>query len=80
MEQRLFLQLHSSAMGVLMMKKSILFLAVLAVTALAVPALGQAPAIDYVGYGWEDGGFPPSNPGDMMHYVAVGQSSGALRP
>lgn len=61
-----------------MMKKSILFLAVLAMAGFAIPALGQAPAIDYVGYGWEDGGFPPSNPGDMMYYVAVGQSADAI--
>ena len=72
------LQLHSSAMGVLMMKKSILFLAVLALVGTAIPALGQAPMIDYVGYGWEDGGFPPSNPGDMMYYVAIGQSADAI--
>ena len=61
-----------------MMKKSILFLAVLAMAGFAIPALGQAPAIDYVGYGWEDGGFPPSNPGDVMYYVAVGQSADAI--
>jgi len=61
--------------GGFMMKKSILILATLAMAGLAVPALGQAPAIDYLGYGWEDGGFPPSDPGDVLYVTCVGVSA-----
>jgi hypothetical protein len=61
-----------------MMKKSILILAALAMAGTAIPALGQAPAIDYVGFGWEDGGFPPSNPGDQLFVTSVGVSADAI--
>jgi hypothetical protein len=61
-----------------MMKKSILILAALAMAGTAVPVLAQAPAIDYVGFGWEDGGFPPSNPGDVLYFTGVGLSADAI--
>ncbi len=48
-----------------------LLTAALALTALAVPALAQNPAIDYIGYGWESGGFPQSQPGDELFVLAV---------
>ena len=44
-------------------------------TALAVVTAGSAQAqnalIDYQGYAWETGGFPPSNPGDVLSIVGV---------
>jgi len=39
--------------------------------ALAVPASGQVPAIDYVGFGWETSLLPPSLAGDELVYVGV---------
>ncbi len=47
------------------------FVALLLLTAF-VPAV-QAQGIqiiDYVGFGWETGGFPPSDPGDVLSFVA----------
>ena len=32
---------------------------------------GVVALMDYVGNGWETGGFPPSNPGDMLEVTAV---------
>jgi len=55
-----------------MMRKSIPFVAMMLVAALALPAFGQASAIDYYGFAWEDGGFPPSNPGDALTFTGVG--------
>jgi hypothetical protein len=55
-----------------MMKKTIPFMAMVLVVALAMPAFGQASRIDYYGYAWEDGGFPPSDPGDMLYFTGVG--------
>lgn len=55
-----------------MMRKSIPFMAMALVIAFAIPAFGQASAIDYLGYAWETGGFPPSNPGDVMIFTGVG--------
>lgn len=46
-------------------------LAALLVACAALPAFGQAPTIDYLGYAWESGGFPPSNPGDVLISVGV---------
>jgi len=41
----------------------------------AIPASAQLVAvIDYVGFGWEDGGFPTSDPGDVLEVYAVGTS------
>lgn len=39
--------------------------------ALAMPAGAQYADIDYLGYSWEDGGFPPSNPGDVLELVVA---------
>jgi hypothetical protein len=43
---------------------------------LAAPALAQTstPSLDYLGFGWESGGLPPSNPGDVLEITGtVGQ-------
>jgi hypothetical protein len=58
--------------GGLMMKKTIPFLAMVLALALAMPTFGQVAAIDYYGFAWETGGFPPSNPGDDLYFVGVG--------
>lgn len=50
----------------------------LAVMAFAGLAFGQAPAIDYYGFAWEDGGFLPSNPGDVLSLTGVGTSADAI--
>jgi hypothetical protein len=57
-----------------MMKKSIPFMTLAMAVAFAIPAFGQASSIDYLGYAWEDGGFLPSNPGDVLIFTggAVG--------
>ena len=55
-----------------MMRKSIPFMAMALVVAFAMPAFGQASAIDYFGYAWETGGFPTSDPGDLMTFTGVG--------
>jgi hypothetical protein len=56
------------------MKRQLL-LAIVACFAAAVaagPAAAQMVAlIDYVGYGWEDGGVPPSDPGDVLQIAAI---------
>lgn len=55
-----------------MMKKSITFLALVAMSALAVPALGQQVAqIHYLGFAWEDGGLPPSDWGDELFFAGL---------
>jgi len=33
---------------------------------------------DYIGYAWETGGFPPSNSGDVLHFVGVTTASDPL--
>ena len=38
---------------------------------LSSSAQGQNALIDYQGYAWEAGGFPPSNPGDVLSIVGV---------
>jgi hypothetical protein len=55
-----------------MMKKTIPFMAMVLVLAFAMPTFGQVAAIDYYGYAWETGGFPPSEPGDDLVLVGVG--------
>jgi hypothetical protein len=55
-----------------MMKKSIPFLAMVLVIAFAIPAFGQASAIDYYGFAWETGGIPTSDPGDILIFTGVG--------
>ena len=58
-----------------MMRKSIPFMVMALVLAFAMPAFGQASAIDYFGYAWESGGFPPSNPGDTITFTGVGDAA-----
>ncbi len=41
-----------------------------ALIAFAAPTFAQ-PAIDYVGYSWETGGFPASDPGDVLICLGV---------
>lgn len=53
-------------------------LAVLLVACAAIPAFGQAPTIDYLGYGWEDGALPPSNPGDVLTCVGTADNVDAI--
>ena len=55
-----------------MMKKTIPFLALVLVVVFALPAFGQSSAIDYYGYAWETGGFPPSDNGDILQFTGVG--------
>ena len=47
-----------------MLKKS--GIAVLLVMTATAPGLAQNPEIDYLGYAWETGGFPPSYAGDVL--------------
>jgi len=44
---------------------------------LATSGLAQNPAIDYLGYGWETGGFLPSEAGDVLYFTC---SAGAIDP
>ena len=46
--------------------------------AVAAPALAQNPTIDYYGFAWEDGAFPPSNPGDVLEFCGVATFADAL--
>ena len=62
--------------GGFMMKKAILLMTLMLAASFALPAFGQASAIDYYGFAWEDGGFPPSNPGDVMIFTGVGDAAG----
>jgi hypothetical protein len=55
-----------------MMKKTIPFMAMVLVVAFAMPTFGQVAAIDYYGYAWETGGFPPSEIGDDLILTGVG--------
>ncbi len=55
-----------------MTKTLLKVLAALVAGALAAsPALAQTAIVDYVGYGWESGGVPPSNVGDALQIAAV---------
>ena len=48
-----------------------LLTAALALATFASPGLAQQPDIDYIGYAWETGGFPPSAAGDELSVLAV---------
>jgi len=48
--------------------------ALIIVLAAAVPANAQTALVNYVGFGFEDGGFPPSNPGDELTVLTVASS------
>jgi hypothetical protein len=61
--------------GRLEMKRSIMFMALIMVAIFAVSANGQTASIDYFGYAWEDGGFPPSIPGDSFVFTGVAVSA-----
>jgi hypothetical protein len=60
------------------MKKTIPFMALMLAVALAMPAFGQVAAIDYYGFAWETGGFPPSEIGDNLTFTCVGDAADAL--
>ena len=62
----------------LMMKRMITFIALIVAVAFAVTANGQTASIDYFGYAWEDGGFPPSNPGDVLQFTGVADNASPL--
>lgn len=47
------------------------YLLTVAVALLANTSFATNAIIDYQGYAWETGGFPPSNPGDVLNIVAV---------
>ena len=49
----------------------LLVLAAMLVAVFAFPASAQISIIDYIGYGWETGGFPVSDPGDELHFVGI---------
>jgi len=57
------------------MRKSLPFMALLLVVAFAIPAFGQASAIDYYGFAWETDGFPPSDVGDVLVFTGVGNAA-----
>ena len=44
-------------------------LALVLVFGLAGAAYAQGPKVDYLGFAWEDGGFPSSNPGDVFNFL-----------
>lgn len=49
-----------------------LAIAVGAILALALPLTASAVNVaDYIGYAWEDGGFPTSDPGDVLEGVGI---------
>ena len=58
-----------------MMRKTIPFMTMMLVVVFALPAFGQEAAIDYYGYAWETGGFPPSNPGDNLFFTCVADAA-----
>jgi hypothetical protein len=62
------------------LRLSFALLSVLVVGALFAPgAQAQMVAlIDYVGFGWEDGGVPPSNPGDVFAITATATQLSSL--
>ncbi|MBU0743100.1 hypothetical protein KKG45_10865 [bacterium] len=59
-----------------MPKKSCIAVLLL-LTAFAAPGLGQNPAIDYLGFAWETGGFLPSESGDILWMTGT---AGAIDP
>ena len=58
-----------------MMKKLIPLMAMVLVIAFAIPSFGQTSIIDYIGYAWETGGFPPSDVGDVMTFTGVADAA-----
>ncbi len=47
------------------------FLALILVMGIVTSAMAQQPAIDYLGYAWETGGFPGSVAGDLLVLTGV---------
>ena len=60
------------------MRKTPLVLLVVAVLGLATVAHAGVNIIDYQGYAWENGGFTPSNPGDVLNIVGVTDNVDAI--
>jgi len=54
------------------------FLVMTFAVVMAVPAAAQNPTIDYYGFAWETGGFPPSDPGDVLDFVGVADAADAI--
>ncbi len=56
------------------MTKSLMRLLILvgiSIVLFSFPAFAQVHTIDYIGFGWEDGGFPNSEVGDELHFVGL---------
>ena len=53
------------------MRKTPIVLLVVAILGVAPVAHAATNIIDYQGFAWEDGGFLPSNPGDILSFVGV---------
>lgn len=54
-----------------------LILSLVLVAVFAVPAMGQVASIDYIGFGFETGGFFPSEPGDQLVVTAIADNADA---
>ncbi len=54
-----------------MHKSLIRYALVIGLALMAVPALGQVYAVDYLGYGWETGGMLPSDAGDELVITCI---------
>ncbi len=52
--------------------------AVIATMLCATAVFAQTPTIDYLGFGWETGGMPPSAPGDEFVFVGVADNADPL--
>lgn len=52
--------------------------AIMALTLGIGTATAQMPQIDYLGYGWETGGFPDSDPGDELSFACTADNADAL--
>lgn len=61
-----------------LLRSNFWILTALLVACTALPALGQAPGIDYLGFAWEDGALPPSNPGDELTCVGTADNVDAV--
>ena len=53
------------------MRKTPIALLVVAILGLAPVAHADVKIVDFQGHAWEDGGFLPSNIGDVLHFVGV---------
>ena len=48
-----------------------MILATVFIVLFALPAYSQIHRIDYIGFGWEDGGFPTSEVGDELQFTGL---------